>query len=71
MGVIVSGILAPPAQLIRTMEDVGLTVRGNDVASLHRSLAYTPDSFSEPKDIYQDFYQYHFPCPTLLYTADR
>ena len=71
VGVIVSGILAPSAALIQAMEDARLTICGNDVASLYRSLAYTPNSFSGPEEFYQDFYQHHFPCPTLLYTADQ
>ncbi|MDD5712817.1 MAG: 2-hydroxyacyl-CoA dehydratase family protein, partial [Smithellaceae bacterium] len=70
IGVIVSGILAPSAALIRAMEDGGLTVCGNDVASLHRSFAHTPASYSAPEDYYQAFYEDHFPCPTLLHTAD-
>ena len=69
--IMVSGILAPPAPLVRAMEAAGLRVCANDLASLHRSLAYTPEPFAGPAEYYLDFYQNHFPCPTLLPTADQ
>lgn len=70
-GVMISGILAPPLSLVLAMEGAGLTVKANDLASLHRSLAWTPSSFEGPEQYYPDFYQNHFPCPTLLHSADQ
>ncbi|MGD0276780.1 MAG: 2-hydroxyacyl-CoA dehydratase family protein [Syntrophales bacterium] len=69
--VIVSGILPPSAALIETIERNRLTVVGNDIASQRRSYFYTPAVANNPADYYTDFYQYHFPCTTLLYSADR
>lgn len=69
--VVLSGILAPPAPVLRAIGEAGMTVVANDLAALHRAHAYTPKSFAGPVDYYLDFYQNHFPCPTLLHTADR
>lgn len=70
-GVIVSGILPPPASLIHTMEAAGLRIVGNDIASLGRSYASMPEIREDPGAYFLDFYYQHFPCPTLLYTGDR
>ena len=69
--VVVSGILPPPSQMIRDLENAGITVVGNDVASQNRTLDYGPPCMDDPAGYYVDFYQNHYPCPTLLYTADR
>jgi len=69
--VVVSGILPPPASIIQALEKAGLTVVGNDIASQTRALCYTPDAADDPADYYADFYDNHYPCTTLLYTADR
>jgi len=69
--IVVSGILSPPPHLIRAFENAGLTVVGNDVASQGRALSYTPPTVDDPAGYYADFYHHHYPCPTLLYTADR
>jgi len=69
--IIVSGILPPPAHIIQVFENAGLTVVGNDIASQSRSLFYTPTAMDEPASYYADFYQHHYPCTTLLHTADR
>jgi benzoyl-CoA reductase/2-hydroxyglutaryl-CoA dehydratase subunit BcrC/BadD/HgdB len=69
--VLISGILPPSPTRIRIMEEAGLRVAGNDVASQRRSYATQALEFAEPDLYYQAFYENHVPCPTLLYTADR
>lgn len=69
--VVLSGILAPPAPVLRAIEEAGMTVVANDLAALHRAHAHTPENFAGPADYYADFYCNHFPCPTLIHTADR
>ncbi|MFP4039904.1 MAG: 2-hydroxyacyl-CoA dehydratase subunit D [Desulfosudaceae bacterium] len=68
---IVSGILPPPPAICEMMEQSGLMVAGNDIASLRRSYAVNPSRKRTVTDFYRDFYRDHFPCTTLLYTADR
>jgi benzoyl-CoA reductase/2-hydroxyglutaryl-CoA dehydratase subunit BcrC/BadD/HgdB len=46
-------------------------VAGNDIAFMHRAYARTPESWRDAADYYVRFYRDHFPCPTLLYSADR
>ena len=70
-GVILSGILPPPASVITAIEAAGLRVKGNDIASLGRSYASMPETRADPGAYFLDFYYQHFPCPTLLYTGDR
>lgn len=70
-GVIVSGILPPPASIISAIESSGLRVSGNDIAVLRRSYANIHEGPSEPVGYYQGVYLNHYPCPTLLYTGDR
>lgn len=70
-GVILSGILPPPPSTAAAIEECGLTVVGNDIAPLRRSYACTPEPDEDPVRYYTDFYRLHFPCPTLLNTADR
>lgn len=69
--IIVSGILPPPPAICRLFDDAGLRVVANDLASCFRSHAYTPDTWRDVGDYYVRFYEEHFPCTTLLYTADR
>jgi benzoyl-CoA reductase/2-hydroxyglutaryl-CoA dehydratase subunit BcrC/BadD/HgdB len=69
--IVVSGILPPPPYMIQVFENAGLTFVGNDIASQNRSLFYTPAMVHDPADYYVDFYNHHYPCTTLLYTADR
>ena len=69
--VIISGILPPPASVIKDIEDAGLIVAGNDIAAFHRASARMPDDWPQAHDFVIDFYAEHFPCPTLLYTADN
>jgi benzoyl-CoA reductase/2-hydroxyglutaryl-CoA dehydratase subunit BcrC/BadD/HgdB len=68
--VIISGILPPPDAVIKIIEGNGLLVVGNDIASQRRSYFYTPAAVYDPVSYYTDFYNNHFPCPTLLYSAD-
>jgi benzoyl-CoA reductase/2-hydroxyglutaryl-CoA dehydratase subunit BcrC/BadD/HgdB len=68
--IILSGILPPPPELIDALENAGLRVAGNDIASQRRSYDYTPQMPDNPCSYYVDFYFNHFPCPTLLYSAD-
>ncbi len=70
-GVILSGILPPPASVIEAIESSGLTVVGNDIASLGRAYASMPQVSDNPDSYFLDFYYQHFPCPTLLYSGDR
>ncbi len=70
-GVILSGILPPPASVINDMESAGLRVVGNDIASLGRTYAGAPAVIEDPEAYLLDFYHHHYPCPTLLYTGDR
>ncbi|MGO9215677.1 MAG: 2-hydroxyacyl-CoA dehydratase subunit D [Syntrophales bacterium] len=69
--IIVSGILPPPPVLIDAIENAGFRVVGNDIASQRRSYDYTPETVDNPCSYYVDFYHNHFPCPTLLYSADK
>ena len=69
--IIISGILPPSPRLIQAIENSGLTVVGNDVASQMRALFYTPATVDDPASYYVDFYHHHYPCTTLLHTADR
>ncbi|MHB8893918.1 MAG: 2-hydroxyacyl-CoA dehydratase subunit D [Candidatus Geothermincolia bacterium] len=69
--VILSGILPPPPSICRMIEESGLAVVGNDIASMRRSYAHSPRSWSGVTDYYEHFYAGHFPCTTLLYSADR
>ena len=69
--VVISGILPPPAPICEMMDRAGLVVAGNDIAFMHRSYARTPDIWDDVLDYYVRFYRDHFPCTTLLYSADR
>jgi benzoyl-CoA reductase/2-hydroxyglutaryl-CoA dehydratase subunit BcrC/BadD/HgdB len=68
--VILSGILPPPERVSSVMEEAGLRVVGNDIASLARSYAHTPGHDASPGEYYVDFYYNHHPCTTLLGMAD-
>ncbi len=69
--VVVSGILPPPPGISRLLDEGGLRVTGNDIASCFRSYASTPEGWRDVYDYYRLFYRNHFPCTTLLHTADR
>jgi benzoyl-CoA reductase/2-hydroxyglutaryl-CoA dehydratase subunit BcrC/BadD/HgdB len=69
--VMVSGIQAPPAELIETMEAKGLRVVANDIATLARSYGYCPKPSPDPCEYYCDFYFNHYPCTTMLPAGDR
>ncbi len=69
--VIVSGIVPPPRKVSDLIEEAGLRVVANDIASLARSYAYNPAATGDPGDYYDDLYSNHHPCTTLLHTADR
>jgi len=69
--IIVSGILPPPDALCSIIEDAGLRVAGNDVASQARSYGYIPQEIGDPAAYYADFYRNHHPCTTLLYSSDE
>lgn len=68
---IVSGILPPPVAICEIMDQLGLLVVGNDIAFMHRSYARTPEAWADAPDYYIRFYRDHFPCTTLLYSADQ
>ncbi len=67
--VMVGGILPPPPLVCHLMDEAGLRVVGNDIASLYRSYARMPDDWEDAPDYYVRFYGNHFPCTTLLYSA--
>ncbi len=69
--VILSGILPPPREVTLAMERAGLRIVGNDIASLYRSYARTPEASGDPRAWYADFYLNHFPCTTILHHVDR
>lgn len=69
--VVVSGILPPPPAICRLLDEAGLRVSGNDIASGFRSYAHTPETWADVGDYYLRFYRDHFPCTTLLYSADN
>jgi len=69
--VLLSGILPPPHGICDAIEAAGLRVAGNDIATLYRSYADTPAPGADPGRYYTQFYSQHYPCPTLLQTADR
>lgn len=71
IGVMISGILPPPASMIAAVESAGLRIVADDVASLYRSYAVMPDPRPDPEEYYRIFYKEHYPCPTVLYTGDR
>lgn len=70
-GVMISGILPPPAAVIKAIESSGLTVVADDVAPLYRSYGLMPGPQSDPGDYFRRHYDDHCPCPTLLHTADQ
>jgi len=69
--VIVSGILPPPPAICRLFDRAKIRVVANDIASLHRSYARMPATWQDVADYYIRLYADHFPCTTLLHTADR
>ena len=69
--VILSGILPPHAPICSAIEEAGLKIVGNDIASLARSYYYTPESALSPADYYVEFYSSHNSCTTLLGSADE
>jgi benzoyl-CoA reductase/2-hydroxyglutaryl-CoA dehydratase subunit BcrC/BadD/HgdB len=70
IGVVISGIMPPPAAVTEAIESSGLRVVANDIASLKRSYAYSPPVTDSPAEYYTDFYTNRFPCTTLLYQTD-
>ena len=68
--IILSGILHPPDAISETIENAGMRIVGNDIATLYRSYYYTPE-LKAPEDFYVDLFQNRFPCTTVLYSADR
>lgn len=69
--VMISGIQVPRGTVIEMMEEAGLSIVANDVATLRRSYEYSPDISSDPVQYYQDFYFNHYPCTTMLSEGDR
>jgi len=67
---ILSGILPPPPEIIQLIEESGIKIAGNDIATLTRNYRHNP----KPRDVYSfydDFYFNHIPCPTLLFSTDN
>ncbi len=70
-GIALSGILPPPPGVVETIESAALRVVANDCAMMHRSWAFTPSCDDDPAEYYAALYRGHFPCTTLLPSADR
>ncbi len=68
--VMLSGILPPPAALIRRIESAGLGIVCNDIASLARSYASDSEPSDDPAAYYRELYFRHAPCPTLFSSGD-
>jgi benzoyl-CoA reductase/2-hydroxyglutaryl-CoA dehydratase subunit BcrC/BadD/HgdB len=68
--ILISGIMPPPPAVISAMENAGLRVVANDIASLRRSYGYSPAVTDNPADYYTDYFTHKFPCTTLLYQSD-
>ena len=68
--VIISGIMPPPAPVIQAIENTGMCVVANEIASLKRSYAYSPALTDNPGDYYNTFFMNRFSCTTLLYQTD-
>lgn len=68
--VLVSGILPPPPAVVDAMENAGLVVAANDIASLRRSYGYDGIPTDDPGAYYTDLFENRFPCTTLLYRGD-
>jgi benzoyl-CoA reductase/2-hydroxyglutaryl-CoA dehydratase subunit BcrC/BadD/HgdB len=69
--VIISGILPPSPKITRIIEKSGMRIVCNDTASITRSHSYSPPISDDPLKYYVDYYFNHYPCTTLLYTADK
>lgn len=69
--VMLSGILPPSAALLNAIEHAGLMVAANDFAALRRSYGYIPAAAADPGVYYEDLYRNHYPCTTILPSADR
>jgi benzoyl-CoA reductase/2-hydroxyglutaryl-CoA dehydratase subunit BcrC/BadD/HgdB len=69
--VILSGILPPHGPICSTIEEAGLKIVGNDIASMARSYYYTPEPSLSPADYYVDLYSNRHSCTTLLGSADE
>ncbi len=69
--ILLSGILPPPPEVIKAIENAGFIVAGNDIASLKRSYADITEPATDPGTYYSDYYKNHFPCSTLLNTSDK
>ena len=70
-GVMVSGIMPPPAAVVKAMEKSNLRVVANDIGSLGRSYGYSPEITTDPGDYYAELFAKRRPCTTLLYGSDR
>jgi benzoyl-CoA reductase/2-hydroxyglutaryl-CoA dehydratase subunit BcrC/BadD/HgdB len=69
--VLVSGIMPPPAPVVRAIENAGMTVAANDIACLRRTYGYSPAVTDDPVGYYADYFSNKFPCTTLLYQSGR
>ncbi len=69
--VMLSGILPPPDGVTAFLEGAGLTIAANDIAAQGRSYRTPMTETDDPVDYYTGYYADHYPCTTLLHTADR
>lgn len=69
--VMISGIQVPGQSVLEAMEESGLRIVANDVATLRRSYGYSPEITDDPIGYYRDFYFNHYPCTTMLPEGDR
>ncbi|MBF0102354.1 MAG: 2-hydroxyacyl-CoA dehydratase [Desulfobacterales bacterium] len=69
--ILLSGILPPPQSIIDVIECSGMVIAANDIACFKRLYHNNHIITDDPFEYYIQYYQEHFPCPTLLNTADR
>ncbi len=70
-GIILSGIQAPPISVIEAIENAGLRVVSNDIATQCRTYSSQPEPSADPLTYLEEFYRYHFPCSTLQPTVEQ
>lgn len=71
--IMLSGIMPPSLEIIKEIENSGFRIVGNDLGPLTRSNLFLEEigRFNSPEEYYSQFYKHHFPCTTLLYTAEK
>jgi len=68
--VMVSGIQAPPRRILEAIDACGLVVASNDVATMARTYASSPEPCPDVYGYLGRFYSAHHPCTTILPSSD-